>query len=113
MVTSRQPHIMFEVNPLSMNAAGISRVAIIQCLQDLGYSHYVEIHALGEPRKLERLDATRQRNIIFVSPAQRATRLAVPSMVASQKAIADNCPGESEIEHFCEKRRLVPRAPAG
>ncbi len=68
MIRMRKPYIMFEINPLSMNAAGIARDTIVDCLQDFGYKYFLELQEPAMRRLLENLDASRLRNVLAVPP---------------------------------------------
>jgi FkbM family methyltransferase len=67
MIRERKPHIMFEINPTSMNAADVTSDAIVHYLQELGYEQFIEVQAPTRPKPLDKLDFTRARNVIATS----------------------------------------------
>ncbi|NOR68300.1 MAG: FkbM family methyltransferase [Methylomarinum sp.] len=64
-IKMKQPKIMIEINPRSMNAAGTTSNDLITLLNELGYSNYREIKN-STVNSLNTLNFSRQQNIIIL-----------------------------------------------
>lgn len=67
MIRALHPHLIIEVHPNSLKAAGATGDRLKQLLQDLGYKHYAEIKNCDRIFPIENLDTNTQRNVV-ISP---------------------------------------------
>jgi FkbM family methyltransferase len=68
MLQAKHPAILLEVNPDSLAAAGSTGYALIQQLQHLGYTDFVELDSPTHRQNLDTINTTRQRNIVVLAP---------------------------------------------
>ena len=64
MLRCRRPQILFEINPISAEAAGHSVADVLRLLDSLGYARFAEIDRYPETTSLRGVDCTRQRNVV-------------------------------------------------
>jgi FkbM family methyltransferase len=64
MLRCRRPRILFEINPVSAQAAGHSVGDVLRLLGSLGYARFAEIDRYPETTSLREVDCTRQRNLL-------------------------------------------------
>lgn len=62
MLRCRRPEILFEINPVSAEAAGHSVEDVLRLLGSLGYTRFAEIDRYPETTSLQDVDCTRLRN---------------------------------------------------
>lgn len=68
MIRVRRPNLMLEINPSSMEAAGVTGNAMVQYLEELGYQSFVELEKPTKRLELQKLENSGQRNVIVISP---------------------------------------------
>ena len=68
MIRSRQPRILFEVNPTSSRAAGHSARDVLELLRQYGYETFAEVDEPQVQLTIREIDCTRQRNLLALLP---------------------------------------------
>lgn len=66
MLRTLHPHILFEINPKSAEAAGLSVEASLNYLRELGYTQYAEMIFPIQLRPFQEIDVAQERNILVV-----------------------------------------------
>jgi FkbM family methyltransferase len=61
---AKRPPILLEINPDSLAASGTTGNTLIQQLQQLGYTEFVELNCLTKRQNLSTIDTTQPRNVI-------------------------------------------------
>jgi FkbM family methyltransferase len=64
LLRARRPVIIFELNPLSAEAAGGNADEVLAFLASLGYTRFAEIETFPDSMPLDRIDRTRLRNLV-------------------------------------------------
>ncbi len=71
MIRARQPLILMEVNPGSMQAAGFTGAQMLAKLTSLGYAHFIEAGSTMKPAPLAELYQGHQHNVILIPQTVR------------------------------------------
>jgi FkbM family methyltransferase len=66
MLRTLRPHILFEINPKSAHAAGLTVEASLEHLRHLGYTQYAEMIFPLQFNPFQMIDTTQERNILVV-----------------------------------------------
>jgi len=64
LLRARRPIIIFELNPLSAEAAGGHADQVLTFLASVGYARFAEIETFPDSVPLDRVDRTRLRNLV-------------------------------------------------
>jgi FkbM family methyltransferase len=72
MIVTRQPIILFEINPTATQASGYSVEDLLDRLSRLGYERFAEIDQYPATMSLKEVDCTRQRNLVALPRRQAA-----------------------------------------
>lgn len=65
MLRNLKPHILFEINSKSSEAAGVSVQATLKYLRELGYTRYSEMHFPFCFQPFDEIDVAQERNILI------------------------------------------------
>lgn len=68
MIRKLQPHIMLEIQPKNMEMAKVSPDTLIQQIQELGYTEFIEMDGSQTIISLNEIDFSRQHDITVLSP---------------------------------------------
>ena len=67
LIAARKPNLLFEINPKSLQAAGITEEKMKRLLSDLGYNRYAECIDLERSLPITDLQMKTHRNIVFLN----------------------------------------------